>query len=181
MGIGRVVDKYSVISNLPVFKNEIKLVTWKQNTARIADEIIKTHDRYEGDYDNVYDLFDTGDVYITSENLWNFCKNNLKYTIESEEEQSVKSPSAILTTGQKIDCKHYSLFIAGVLDAIKYNEGDDWDVYYRFAGYSGKSIEHVFVVVKDGSKEIWIDPVLSSFNQRKYPTYYKDYEASAYE
>lgn len=175
------VSKNKVLGYLPVFKNDIQLVTWKQSTSRIADEIIKTHDRYEAQYDEVYHFFDTGDLYTTCEELWNFCKYNLKYTIEGEEEQSVKSPAAILTAGQKVDCKHYSLFIAGVLDAMKYNEGDDWDVYYRFAGYSGKSIEHVFVVVKDSDREIWIDPVLSSFNQRKQPVYYKDYKASVYE
>lgn len=172
--------KNEVLKNLPVFKNEIKLVTWQQSTKRIATEILHTHELYQADYDNVYQLFDTGDIYTTCEGLWNFCKYNLKYTIEGEEEQSVKSPAAILTPGQKIDCKHYALFIGGILDAMRYNEGDCWDLFYRFASYSdSKQIEHVFVVVKDGNKEIWVDPVLTSFNQRKKPTYYMDRQIGA--
>lgn len=167
-----------VLANLPVFKNEVTLVTWKQSTDSIIKEIVKTHKKYQGDYDNIYWMFDTGKISSTCEEIWNFCKHNLRYTIESEDEQSVKSPTAILTAGQKIDCKHYSLFIGGVLDAMRYNEGDNFEWYYRFASYSkNKTIQHVFVVVMDGNNEIWIDPVLEFFNERKRPTYFIDVDA----
>lgn len=171
------VSKKEVLALLPPFKNEKKLVTWRQSTNALVNEIVKTHEKYETDYDLIYQLFDTGDIYDTCAGLWNFCKYNLKYTIEGEDEQTVKSPTAILQSGEKIDCKHYSLFIAGVLDAIKQNMGDGWDWCYRFASYNGtKHIEHVFVVVFDPvtKKEIWIDPVLSGFNQHKQPSYYID-------
>jgi hypothetical protein len=169
------VSKAKVLALLPAFRNEVRLVTWKQSSKRILNEIVKAHEAYEGDYDKIYSLFDTGDIYVTSAGLFNFCKYNMPYTVEGEDEQSVKSPSAILTSGQKTDCKHYSLFIGGVIGAIKYNEGDTWDWCYRFASYnSTKEIEHVFVVVKDGNREIWIDPVLTSFNQKKQPTYFID-------
>lgn len=167
-----------VLANLPVFKNEVTLVTWKQSTDSIISEIVKTHKKYQGDYDKIYWMFDTGDTYTTCKEIWNFCKHNLRYTIESEEEQSVKSPTAILTAGQKIDCKHYSLFIGGVLDAMRFNEGEDIEWYYRFASYTkNKAIQHVFVVVMDGNNEIWVDPVLSFFDERKKPTYYIDVDA----
>lgn len=169
------VSRQKVLSILPPFKNEYRLVTWRQNTKRLTKEIVKAHEDYETDYDLIYPLFDTGDIYQTCRGLWDFCKYNLTYTIESEDEQSVKSPASILTPGQKTDCKHYSLFIGGVIGAIKANESEPWDWCYRFAAYdSSKEIEHVFVVVKTGDNEIWIDPVLTGFNQKKRPTYFID-------
>lgn len=169
------VSKQKVLSALPPFKNEYRLVTWRQDTKRLTKEIVSAHEQYETDYDLIYPLFDTGNIYNTCRGLWDFCKYNLTYTVEGEEEQSVKSPAAILTSGQKTDCKHYSLFIGGVLGAIKANENDPWDWCYRFAAYdSSKEIEHVFVVVKLGNTEIWVDPVLTGFNQKKVPTYFID-------
>lgn len=97
----------------------------------------------------------------------------MAYQAEPDEDQTVKSPSVILQSGDTVDCKHYSLFIGGVLDAIQQNENVDWDWFYRFAGYNGKKeVYHVFVVVeKANGSEIWIDPVLDYFNERKVPTY----------
>lgn len=173
------VSKSEVVKRLPAFKNEVRLVTWQQSTNRIVTEILNTHKEYCRQYDEVYYLFDKGDIYSTCKGIWNFCKDNLPYTIETEDEQSVKSPAAIMAAGQKIDCKHYSLFIGGVLDAMRYNEGDKWDWTYRFASYNrDKQIGHVFVVVQDGNKEIWIDPVLKSFDEHKKPTYYMDKKIS---
>src|SRR5882724_10990897 len=153
---------------LPPFRNEKVLIKERQGTNDIINEILKTHNLYEADYDQIYGYFDTGDIYSTCRNIWEFLKYNLTYNAESDGEQSVKSPSAILHDGEKIDCKHYSLFSGGVLDAIKRNEGDSWQWFYRFVSYyPGEDVGHVFVVVNDGKEEIWVDPVLTSFDQRK--------------
>lgn len=165
---------------LPPFRNEKKLVTYRQSTNDIIDEILVTHDRYCEDYDKIYYLFDQNDNYQTAKNIWEFLKYRLKYTIESDNEQTVKSPSAILHPGEKIDCKHYSLFTGGILDAINRNEADNIEWCYRFAGYGNtKHIQHVFVVIKDGNSEYWIDPVLNSFNEHKKPNYFIDREPMA--
>jgi hypothetical protein len=166
---------------LPPFRNEVMVITKKQNTNDIIKEVIEVHGLYETDYDKIFHLFDTGDIYSTSRGIWEFCKYNLRYVVESEDVQSTKSPSAILQPGETVDCKHYSLFIGGLLDAISANKVEDWTWNYRFASYdNNRSVEHVFVVVKlnDGS-EIWIDPVLRGFNERLKPTYFKDKEPMA--
>lgn len=154
---------------LPPFRNKVKIIVpGTQSTDDIEKEILKAHKEYETDYDKIYTYFDTGDIYDTCRELWQFLKWNLPYNPETGDEQSSKSPSAILEPGQKVDCKHYSLFSGGVLDAIKANTGDAWEWSYRFA--SDKSIKeatHVFVVVFDGKSEIHIDPVLTSFDQKK--------------
>lgn len=162
---------------LPPFRNEKVMIKERQGTGDIIKEILKTHELYTSDYDRIYRYFDTGDIYQTSKGIWEFLKYNLRYNAESDGEQSVKSPSAILHPGEHIDCKHYSLFIGGVLDAIKRNEGDDWEWCYRFVSYyPGDEVGHVFVVVFDGSKEIWIDPVLTNFDQHKKYVYHIDKE-----
>lgn len=169
------VSKSDVLTALPPFRNEFKLVTWRQSTNRLIKEILKAHETYISDYDKIYKMFDRIDINQTAGGLWDFCKYDLRYTAESDTEQTVRSPAAILQPNAQIDCKHYSLFIGGVLDAIKQNENDNWNWCYRFASYdSSKTIEHVFIVVKNKNKEIWVDPVLSSFNQHKQPSYYID-------
>lgn len=163
---------------LPPFSNKRQLIKLDQGTDDIIKEILKTHGLFADQYDLIAELFDTGDIYTTCRDLWDFCKYNLPYNIEAGSEQSVKSPSAILHPGEKVDCKHYSLFIGGVLDAIRREYDEDWTWCYRFAAYDGsKEVGHVFVVVFDGNSEIWIDPVLSSFNYKKEPTFYIDKKA----
>lgn len=160
---------------LPPFKNDVRLIKQKQTASDIIDEILVKHEECEVDYNRIFQYFDTGSIYETCGDIWNFLKYNLVYNAEKGKEQSVQSPAAILRDGQYIDCKHYSLFAGGVLDAIKRNTGDDWDWCYRFA--SDKDTEnptHVFVVVFDNNKEIWIDACLTSFNQKKKYIFYID-------
>lgn len=162
-----------LLAVLPPFSNKKTLITQTQSTSEIVDSIVETHRLYESDYDLIYKFFDTGDVYTTCKLLWEFCKYNLNYEVESENFQSVRSPGAILSN-PNVDCKHYSLFIGGVLDAIKRTYADGWDWCYRFASYgNSKHVEHVFVVAFDNN-EIWVDPVLSSFNDHKKPKGYID-------
>lgn len=154
---------------LPPFRNKKEKIKQWQGTDDIIYEIINTHKYYEKDYDRIANLFDTGDIYSTCDGIWQFLKYNLTYNEESGEEQSVKSPSAILHPGENIDCKHYSLFAAGILDAIKREYNDPFTWSFRFASDKKGANEatHVFVVVKDAGKEIWIDPCLSAFDYHK--------------
>lgn len=161
---------------LPPFRNKTELVVFRQNTDDIIKYIKAKHEEYASDYDKIADLFDTGDIYYTCKEIWEFLKYNLPYTIETDENQTVKSPSAMLVKGASTDCKHYSLFIAGVLDALCREYNEPWTWCYRFASYNNDvNPGHVFVVVLDGNKEIWIDPVLSGFNDKSLqPKSFKD-------
>jgi hypothetical protein len=77
-----------------------------------------------------------------------------------------------LATGQYStggnDCKHYSLFQAGILDSLK-RKGKNIDWCYRFANYKlfSTTPHHVFVVVKINGKDYWCDPVLNYWDQKK--------------
>jgi hypothetical protein len=109
----------------------------------------------------------------TAKCIWNFLKNNVKYDIEPDTRQSVKSPSAILSTGYyangKNDCKHYSQWTAGILSALE-RKGKKINWCYRFANYRmfTRQPQHVFCVINPNTKnEIWIDAVLNNFNEKK--------------
>lgn len=157
---------------LPPYEDKRVVLVTDQGTKDIINEILHTHNDHKGDYDRIYRQFDCdGDTNATCKKIWDFLKYNLKYRAESGEVQSVRSPAAILSKSG-VDCKHYSLFIAGVLDAIKRNQGDAFDWVYRFASYNHEAVPgHVFVVVNDNGNEYWVDPVLDYYNERKRPTY----------
>ncbi len=144
------------------------LVVKNQDVRDIINLIKYKHKKCVEDYDKIAAPFWAGNVYDTCAGLWDFCKKNIRYEVETEKIQTVSQPAVILSKGVG-DCKHYSLFIAGILDALR-RQGKPIDWYYRFASYDliDDTPGHVFVVVKENNgNEIWIDPVLSHFDDHK--------------
>jgi len=166
-----------LLLQLQPFTNSETLIVDDQNVVDIIDAIIETHDQYKDEYDKIYQYFIGSTPKDTANNIFKYLKKNVKYNIEPDNLQTVKSPSAIISTGNVgSDCKNYSLFVNGVLDAIRRNELESYDLYFRFASYDpmDQTPQHVFAVMIEDGKEIWIDPVLSFFNQKKEPYFYKD-------
>ena len=158
--------KSELIAALPPFKNDWQLITKKQGTGDIVDELLYAHEYFNNDYDDIYSFFDADSIYDTCYKLWSFQRNELDYVAESGKDQSSRSPAAILQLPD--DCKHFALFTSGVLSAIQRERRVPWTWFYRFA--SDKEIDyvtHVFVVVVDKGKEIWIDPCISTFNNQR--------------
>lgn len=160
----------SILGLLPIYNGEKKMLVKVQDTKDIIKQLIDAHKKYAEDYDKISLQFWKGNVENTCRYIYKFLKNNVKYTIEPDNSQSVKSPAAIIATGfnGKNDCKHYSQFFAGVLDSLR-RKGKDIDWCFRFANYRLFTTEpqHVFVVVKDKGKELWCDCVLNYFNEKK--------------
>jgi len=167
-------DKVLLLGKLPPFSNRRVLIDKKQSVYDIMREVLTAHRLFANDYDQIAADFWQGNVYSTAQFLFDFCKKYIPYKIENEDSQTTKSPAAILTLGSG-DCKHYAGFIGGVLDALR-RQGRRIDWAYRFAAYNGtgRTPEHVFIVVKNNGAEIWIDPVLKRFNERLRPSYYTD-------
>lgn len=159
-----------LLAVLPPYKGKAVTIVADQDVKDIVNEVCAAHKFFAKDYDAIAGDFWTGNIYDTCQQLFNFCKQNITYEVESDDEQTTKSPAAILTEGHG-DCKHYAGFIAGVLDAInrKYDAGIDWN--YRFASYDlfNSTPQHVFVVANDNEGDIWIDPVLKKFDARLQP------------
>ena len=169
-----------LLNNLPPYKGVKYLLKKNQNVNDIIQAITEAHKRHRSEYKKIALYFLGRNDRETSQNIWKFLKKNVPYKEEPEHNQTIKSPAAIIVTGmyetEKNDCKNYALFSAGILQGLN-DLGHKILYSFRFASYSyiDKTPGHVFVVVNPGtSKEIWIDPVLNSFDQKKAYTYAKD-------
>lgn len=167
--------KSSLLGKLPPFTNQSTLIEKNQGVHDIIREVQEAHNIFCSDYDCIATEFLRGNTYETCKALFDFCKINIRYKIESEDKQTTKSPAAILALGDSIggDCKHYAGFIAGVLDALS-RLGNPIEWKYRFASYNmfDSTPQHVFVVVNDRGNELWIDPVLNRFDDRSTTPYH---------
>lgn len=164
--------RQQILSLLQPYQGKKTLITSEQNATDIINEIKKGHALHANEYDRISSFFWAGTTKKTCKRIFDFLKQNVVYGIEPDTRQSVKSPAAIIATGQyksgMNDCKHYSLFTAGILDSLR-RKGKPIKWAFRFANYKlfQSTPHHVFVVCFDKSGEIWIDPVLSSFNEKK--------------
>ena len=165
-------QKNILLGRLKSFGGNSKMLVRDQQVPDIISAMLSAHKLYASEYDKISQDFYSGDGIQTAKKLFEFLKKNVRYKIESDKNQRIMSPSAILSLG-KNDCKNYALFIMGVLDSLKRKGLINNKIYYRFASYKllDEIPHHVFAVIQDqNGNEYFIDPVLSSFNERK--TYY---------
>ena len=153
-----------LLNHLPV-KNTRKIISANQSTGDIIQAIIKQHISNRKDAQNIAKYFQADNTRDTAYNIFDFCKKNIPYKVESGFGQSVKTLGRILYdakngTGQN-DCKAYATFAGNVCEALKI------PFVYRFAGYKGNDLTHTYCVVKNGNQEIVIDPVLNDFDTEK--------------
>jgi hypothetical protein len=171
--------KEQVLARVQPFNALSVAVVDRQDTRDIITGVLETHEEQKGEYDKICMLFDEPTAYDTGEKIWRFLRDNVRYNEETVEYQTLRTPAAILAPGQLwgADCKNYSLFTAGVLDALN-RRGAQIPLAFRFARYDGKrrgNFTHVFVVMYPGSDdEIWVDAVLSRYDYHKQPTSYTD-------
>ncbi len=166
-----------ILEQLPAYNGRKKLLEVRQSTDDIIRELLRAHNLNSKYYDKICPNYWRNNTENTCRELFNFLKQSVKYKVEPEHFQTIKTPSAILAEGLDHggDCKHYSSFIVGVCDALR-RAGYPVRAYYRFAAYNGsKRPGHVFAVVENTAQHIggmpvtyWVDPVLSGFNNR-YP------------
>lgn len=171
-------NKNILLGKLTPFSNQRRLLVNEQQVKDIVSAMLEAHKTYASEYDKISDNFYAGGAVQTAKKLFQFLKKNIKYTVDSEASQKIMSPSAIISIG-KNDCKNYALFIVGVLDSLKRKGYFTNKVFYRFASYRllDEIPHHTFaVVVDDNGNEIFVDPVLSSFNERK--TYFHKIDKS---
>jgi hypothetical protein len=165
-------QKNILLGRLKSFGGNSKMIVRDQQVPDIISAMLTAHKMYASEYDKISQDFYSGNGVQTAKKLFDFLKKNVQYKIESDKSQRIMSPSAILSLG-KNDCKNYALFIMGVLDSLKRKGLIDNKIYYRFASYKllDEIPHHVFAVIQDNEgNEYFIDPVLSTFNERK--TYY---------
>lgn len=158
-----------LLNSLPRYEGKKQLVKGQQSVKDIMTEILTGHKHFAQHYDQIAMNFAGGSAKEIGQRLVKFCQDNIRYREEGEAAQTVKSPAAILH--QRVgDCKHYASFIGGVLDALN-RKGMKINWHYRFASYHfwNRDPGHVFIVLEDHGREIWLDPTPGAAQSK--PTY----------
>jgi hypothetical protein len=171
------ISKNMVLQKLAPFTNFKKVLIEDQNTGDIIQGILDNHNNYESEYDKISEMFIDDNEVETAKNIFKFLKDNVPYYIEPIEKQTLRSPSAIISIKQGADCKSYASFINGIMSSLNRKGIFKVPLAYRFASYryDTREPQHVFAVLYPGTKnEVWIDPVLNKFDQRKEPVFIKD-------
>jgi hypothetical protein len=153
------ITKETLLRKLPPYRDEWKLITPDQTVKDIIVEVLNAHEEFSPYYDKIALYFNDDKTDNICERLYRFCKKEIRYHEETEDDQTTALPTGVLLRGYG-DCKHYAGFIGGVLGALN-RQGKKIKWNYRFASYEvfDKTPHHVFIVVRnsDGS-ETWIDP-----------------------
>ena len=171
------ISKNAVLQKLAPFTNFKKVLIDDQNTSDIVQGILDNHENYQNEYDKISEMFIGDNEVETARNVFDFLKQNVPYYIEPIEKQTLRSPSAIVCMKQGADCKSYASFINGIMNSLNKKGIFRVPLAYRFASYryDTKEPQHVFAVLYPGTKnEVWVDPVLAKFDQRKEPVFIKD-------
>lgn len=172
-----IVTKEKLIEKLPEYRDEWVLIHPDQTVKDIIAEVLTVHDEFAPHYDRIALFFDGDDTEKICSELFDFCRENIEYREETEEDQTSALPTGILVRGFG-DCKHYAGFCGGVLDALN-RRGKNLKWKYRFASYDlfDRTPHHVFIVVDNDGEEIWIDPTPGS--ETKVPVYFVDKKIQA--
>jgi len=164
-------NKAYLLGKLSPFAGKKNLLVHDQQVKDIVSAMLNAHQKYAGEYDKISMDFYTGNGVGTAKKIFDFLKKNVRYKIESENNQRILSPSAILSLASNgADCKTYALYIMGILDSLKRKGLIDNKIFYRFASYKllDEVPHHVFAVIVDkNGNEVFIDPVLQNFNERR--------------
>ena len=94
-------------------------------------------------------------------------RNNVKYKIDSFDNQNIQLPSALLKSNVG-DCKSISLLFLAIMEAAGYNGG------FRFAGYRGKNFTHVYNFFDNKNKLYTFDACIADLKEHKTYTQIKD-------
>lgn len=153
------ISREQLLEKLPVVQDQWELITQDQDVNDIIKQVIAAHAANRAAYDKIALCFDAGTVQQICDNIYDFEKANIRYREEPVTNQTTAIPGGILERGYG-DCKHYASFAGGVLDGLKRLTGKKIDWNYRFVSYQlWKPVPyHVFVAVRQGNKEFWIDP-----------------------
>ena len=171
------ISKNMVLQKLAPFTNFKKVLIEDQSTGDIIQGILDNHNNYESQYDKISEMFIDDNEVETAKNVFKFLKDNVPYYVEPIEKQTLRSPSAIISIKEGADCKSYSSFINGIMSSLNRKGIFKVPLAYRFASYryDTREPQHVFAVLYPGTKnEVWVDPVLNKFDQRKEPVFIKD-------
>lgn len=147
---------------IPAPENKTVLTKAEGNTQDIVAEVLQHYARYRNSLKKFAPYLKGRTVHETCSNIWNFWKKNIRYQVDPDGMQLIKSPAAVWAT-KFCDCKSFSVAVASCLHCLGI------DGKFRFTSYGSNYTQptHVYVVAVVNGHEIIIDCVWTEFGSEK--------------
>ena len=146
---------YNVLQ--PKYKTEI--IPVPQTSKNIAKQIQRAIKESKPAAKLLHVHFKGKSDYITCFNVYNYCRNKIKYVRETDNLQSAKTVPRILSD-RFGDCKHYTILCCSLLDAA----GIPVILRLISQNYYNADPTHIYAVANINGQEVIIDPCMKSFN-----------------
>ena len=142
-------------------KNTTTFIKQNQSAKDIASAIVKSIKESKDDALKIAPYLKGSSKVKSLENIFIFCKNNIKYNKESTDLQTARTIGRILQM-KNGDCKHYTTTIASLCNALNI------PVKLRLISqnYFSSDPTHIYCVANVKGKDFIIDPVLKNFNEQ---------------
>lgn len=136
-----------------------EVIKCKQNARNIALQLKRAVNDSKAGASVISPKFRGKSVFMTCFNVYNFCRNNIKYVRETDRLQTAKTIQRILYD-KFGDCKHYTTFCCSILQSL----GIDCEMRLISQNFYDPEPTHIYCVAFINGKEIIVDPCVKNFN-----------------
>lgn len=134
-------------------ENKETVINERGRTEDIISCVVDTYNLYWRKCEHTAKKLQSSNVLLTCSNIIDFVLDNIRYELDPEGKQWVKTPARLLEDG-KGDCKSYSILVCSFLSCLGIRN------CFRFVSYHKGDYTHVYSVAFDeDGKEIVIDCV----------------------
>lgn len=151
----------------PKYTNEV--IRGTQNAKNIAAQVKRAIIESKDQAELIKQNFKGKNPLMSCFNVYNYCRNYIKYNKESANLQTAKTLSRILSDKKNGysygDCKHYTIFCSSILRAL----GIKTHLRLISQNFYNAEPTHIYCVAIINGKEIIVDGCMKSFdNEAQY-------------
>lgn len=151
----------------PKYTNEV--IRGTQNAKNIAAQVKRAIIESKDQADLIKQNFRGKNPLMSCFNVYNYCRNYIKYNKESANLQTAKTLSRILSDKKNGysygDCKHYTIFCSSILRAL----GIKTHLRLISQNFYNAEPTHIYCVAIINGKEVIVDGCMKSFdNEAQY-------------
>ena len=151
----------------PKYTNEV--IRGTQNAKNIAAQVKRAIIESKDQAELIKENFKGKNPLMSCFNVYNYCRNYIKYNKESANLQTAKTLSRILSDKKNGysygDCKHYTIFCSSILRAL----GIKTHLRLISQNFYNAEPTHIYCVAIINGKEVIVDGCMKSFdNEAQY-------------
>lgn len=151
----------------PKYTNEV--IRGTQNAKNIAAQVKRAIIESKDQAELIKQNFKGKNPLMSCFNVYNYCRNYIKYNKESANLQTAKTLSRILSDKKNGysygDCKHYTIFCSSILRAL----GIKTHLRLISQNFYNAEPTHIYCVAIINGKEVIVDGCMKSFdNEAQY-------------